>query len=85
MNCSTFLMTAAISLAGTLAGCSGTMPVPQTHVATNDQPIKTVPVYVVPDCRMLAGKQYCSWFEPRGYKQYEPTQTSIKHVDGIAL
>lgn len=82
---STLQLIAAISLAGTLAGCSGTMPESPAPVASNAQPVKNVPVYIVPNCQMLAGKQYCYWIEPRGYKPSEPTQTSTKHVDGIAL
>lgn len=85
MTRSKFLMIAAFSLAGTLTGCSGTMPVPQAPVASTAQPVKTVPVYIVPNCQMLAGKQYCYWLEPRGYKPTAPTNTSTKHVDGIAL
>nr|WP_192963469.1 hypothetical protein [Pseudomonas fluorescens]CEK42308.1 hypothetical protein PQBR57_0355 [Pseudomonas fluorescens SBW25] len=85
MTCSKFLMIAALTVAGTLAGCSGITPVRQAPVASASQPVLTVPVYIVPNCQMLAGKQNCYWMEPRGYKPTEPTKTSTKQVDGIAL
>lgn len=85
MTCSKFLIIAALTVVGALAGCSGTTPVPHAPVASASQPVQTIPVYIVPNCQMLAGKQNCYWLEPRVYKPTEPTKTSTKHVDGIAL
>ena len=81
------LLAASSALSVTLTGCTGhtaTQPQPET-VAAAIQSGHAVPVFIIPNCKVLAGNQYCQWIEPRGYQHAsEPVQTSAR-INGIAL
>lgn len=81
------LLTASVAVSITLAGCTGHAtkhPQPQAAVAGIES-AAVVPVFIVPTCKVLGGKQYCQWMEPRGYQQSsEPVHTNAR-INGIAL
>ncbi|NVL49936.1 hypothetical protein F2S72_09305 [Pseudomonas syringae pv. actinidiae] len=83
------LMIAALMLTASMAGCSATLPPKKASVADTNVVVRTVPVFVVPSCQVLAGEQQCVWFEPRGFQTQPrgtaPASTSQPHVNGIAL
>lgn len=86
MKTTTALIT-TFALAATLAGCSGTMPAAPAPVATTAETGRVVPVYIIPNCQVLAGKRYCMWLEPRGYQPQAPAPAAndTNRINGIAL
>jgi hypothetical protein len=68
-----------------LNGCASSMSESPAGAAT--KPVSVVPVFVTPNCQILAGEQHCYWIEPRGMKPSEPQvePESVNPVQGIAL
>lgn len=65
-----------------LAGCAAPVPAPP---AAERQLAK--PVYVIPNCPVIAGQPHCYWIEPPGYKEALPEERRSAEQDprGIAL
>jgi hypothetical protein len=79
-------VTLLLSIIAVLTGCTGIAPTSaQAGAVVASAPVRTVPVFVIPNCRSLSGAQHCYWIEPRGYQPSAPTKTSASQVKGIAL
>lgn len=59
-----------------LAGCAGMAP----QVAAPAQQVRTVPVFIVPNCN-IDGTKACQWIEPPAGQ----AESEQKPVQGIAL
>lgn len=85
MLSSTSLMIATVAIATTMMGCSGTVP-PATAPVVASDPARVVPVYIIPNCQVLAGKRYCMWLEPKLLHPEASTPTNTGNIpSGIAL
>lgn len=88
MNTSNPLIFAGLSLIALIAlmaGCSGTIPSASEPASATAAPVRIVPVFIVPNCQVLAAECHCIWIEPWGYQAPAPAETSNKRLSGIAI
>ncbi len=86
MKVNLLIATAAIALA--LNGCAlNKSQVGAGNAGAADKAVSVVPVFVTPNCQILAGEQHCYWIEPRGMQQREHRvePAGARRVPGIPL
>lgn len=74
-----------IAMSFILAGCMSGRSAEQVETASETNRAVAFPVFVVPNCQSLGGKQRCQWIEPRGFERGAPAQSSTSTVQSIAL
>jgi len=77
-------VSAAVSVA--LAGCAGQAPTAGLQAPVQATPTaKVIPVYITPNCTIIAGLQHCQWITPPGYEHPSEPAPAQSQVKGIAL